>query len=171
MAAHSPRVNRGNERRGMKLEVGNSNRPATTTAAIWYIATIVACGLYGVGRTRSVACCDATNRAGGNFSFPTGIDGFFRVNFTRTPEQGQTYHLKQTSGQTPKKLLQHRSPLAKRLRDCRRTGSTEGCKHGLPSKPGSLTQEGEGLLIPFYREGWLIRIPVFADVFLLFCPQ
>ena len=98
MAAHSPIVNCGNERRGMKLEVGNSTRPATTTAAIWYIAATVACGLHGFGRTQSVACCDATNGAGEKFFFPTGIDGFFHVNSTRTPEQGENYHLKQTSG-------------------------------------------------------------------------
>ena len=50
----------------MRLETVSGD---TTATSLWFIPTTVARGRSGVGRTRSAACCEATNRAGWDFPF------------------------------------------------------------------------------------------------------
>ena len=67
----------------------------------------------------------------------------------------------------PKHLLQHKPLLARSVRDRRRTGSSEGRQHGVPSKPSSLIREGDGLSIRFEM---YFRVSVsFFFFFVFFC--
>ena len=88
----------------------------------------------------------------GTFPLQAGIDVFCVLALQGPRTRGKIFHLKQTSRQNPKKQLQNMSPLARCSQNCRRTSNNEGLQHGVPSKPSSLIQEGNGLSIHSCRE-------------------